>query len=323
MIDGRARSIDYLRISVTDRCNLKCVYCIPEEGVQCMREEEYLTIEEITRVCQSVAALGIKKIKLTGGEPLVRKDLVKLIEKIHEIEGIEEITLTTNGILLENQLDALIEAGVTSINISLDTLDPIAYKRITKVDGLQKVLRAIHKASESSLKSVKINTLIAKGLNEEEICRLAHLAKDTTLHVRFIELMPIGCGKHFERLERQMVIDTLEKHFGQLKACYEKLGNGPATYWEIAGFKGKIGFISAVSDCFCEACNRVRLTANGYLKLCLHAKDGVDLKAPLREGVGQETLTTLIQEAVFRKPIEHTLERNETEEDKLMVQIGG
>lgn len=327
MKDRKNRSIDYLRISVIDRCNLRCVYCMPEEGITCLEEKELLTFDEIIRVCTSAAKLGIKKIKLTGGEPLVRKNFVGLVRQIKGVEGIEEITLTTNGLLLEEKLDDLIEAGITAINISLDTLDAEHFKGITKVDGFDKVLKAIKKAANSSLKSVKVNALVAKHLNEEWICKLARLAEYDQINVRFIELMPIGLGKQFERISKEEVLEKLEEEFGVLKPYEECLGNGPAKYWEIEGFKGKIGFISAVSDCFCDACNRVRLTADGFLKLCLHSKAGVDLRALLRNGVSDQDLMLTISEAIKVKPEKHyfeeIVEKIDEQEDKMMAQIGG
>lgn len=327
MKDRKNRSIDYLRISVIDRCNLRCVYCMPEEGIACLDKKELLTFEEITRVCTSAAKLGIKKIKLTGGEPLVRKDFVNLVRQIKAIEGIEEITLTTNGLLLEEKLDDLIEAGITAINVSLDTLEAEHFKNITKVDGFDKVLRAIRKAANSSLKSVKVNALVAKHLNEKQICHLARLAEHDRINVRFIELMPIGLGKQFERISKEEVLEILEAEFGTLIPYEKQLGNGPAKYWEVEGFKGKIGFISAVSDCFCDACNRVRLTAEGFLKLCLHSKAGVDLKALLRNGISDEDLMLTIAEAIHVKPDKHyfeeVVEAIDEQEDKMMAQIGG
>lgn len=325
MEDGKHRPIDYLRISVTDRCNLKCVYCMPEGNIPCLEKEEVLSFEEIIKVCKSAAKLGIKKIKLTGGEPLVRPHFVSLVRQIKAVEGIEEITLTTNGILLEKQLEDLIEAGISQINISLDTLDPKRFKEITKVDGLDKVLAALHKVAHSDLKRVKVNALVAKHLNEEAICALAQLAQHEVIHVRFIELMPIGLGKQFERIGKEEMIAILEEKFGILKPYKGKLGNGPAQYWEIEGFKGKIGFISAVSECFCDACNRIRLTADGFLKLCLHSKAGLDVKHLLRSGMSEEELTRLIGEAIHYKPEKHHFgdAPREEDEDKIMAQIGG
>lgn len=325
MIDKRHRGIEYLRISVTDRCNLRCVYCMPEEGVSCLTHDEILTFEEIVTICKSAAELGISKIKLTGGEPLVRKDFTELVRKIKAIPGIEEITLTTNGLLLEKQLESLIEAGISKINISLDTLDRARFKEITRVDGLDTVLKAISSAANHPKVQVKVNSLIAKNLNENEILGLAALAKNEPVSVRFIEVMPIGLGRDLQTISKNEMIEILEMHYGKLKPYEGKLGNGPAKYYEIAGFEGKIGFISAVSECFCEACNRIRLTANGYLKLCLHSTKGLDLKKLLREGMSQEELTKVMVEAIVSKPEKHHFgEASGSDiENKIMSQIGG
>lgn len=325
MLDSKNRGIEYLRISVTDRCNLRCRYCIPEEGIEGIAHEEILTFEEIIKVCKSMVKLGIRKVKLTGGEPLVRKELIDIVRGIKSINGIEEVTLTTNGILLVQQLEDLIEAGITSINISLDTLDPKRFKEITRVDGLEKVLEAIHKASQSTLKSVKVNVLAAKHMNEDELINLAYLAKNEAITVRFIELMPIGLGMKMERISKEDIMKQLEETYGSLTPYKERLGNGPATYYEIENFKGKIGFISAVSECFCDECNRIRLTSNGFLKLCLHSKKGLDLKSLLRNNIEQELLTQKIQEAIKIKPEHHHFDSLEDMqlEDKMMSQIGG
>ncbi len=325
MLDSKNRGIEYLRISVTDRCNFRCRYCMPEEGIESIAHEEILTFEEIIKVCKSMAKLGIRKVKLTGGEPLVRKGLVELVKGIKAIKGIEEVTLTTNGLLLAPQLEGLIAAGITSINISLDTLDPQRFKEITRVDGLEKVLEAIHKASQSTLKSVKINVLAARHMNEGELIHLAKLAKDEAITVRFIELMPIGLGMKMERIGKEEIIKQLEEAYGPLIPYKGKLGNGPARYYEIKGFKGKIGFISAVSECFCDECNRIRLTSNGFLKLCLHSKSGLDLKSLLRSGIEEEALTKKIEEVIKVKPERHHFDNLENKqlEDKIMSQIGG
>ena len=325
MKDGRSRGIEYLRISVTDRCNFRCLYCMPEEGIESIVHDEVLRFEEILKVCRAMAKLGVKKIKLTGGEPLVRKNFVELVKEINKIEGIEEITLTTNGFLLSENLNQLIEAGITSINISLDTLDAKRFKEITRVDGLERVLDAIYKAAHSSLKSVKVNALVAKHLNEQDIIGLVELAKEERIHVRFIELMPIGLGKSMEGMKKAEIMQQIEAVYGNLEPYHGKLGNGPSQYYTLEGFKGKIGFISAVSECFCEGCNRVRLTADGFLKLCLHSAKGIDLKTPLREGIEEEKLMEIIEEAIISKPERHHFGEKDVKkvENKIMAQIGG
>ena len=325
MKDGKNRGIYYLRISVTDRCNFRCIYCMPEEGVEAMCHEELLSFEEILIVCRCMAKLGVKKVKLTGGEPLVRKGFISLVRGINEIPGIEEITLTTNGLLLSDQLEELIDAGITSINISLDTLDREQFKRVTKRDGLDAVLKAIQQTAYSRLGKVKVNVLAAKGMNEKEWVSLAALAKNEPIHVRFIELMPIGLGAKMQMVKKEEIISTLEKAYGKLRPYKARMGNGPATYYEVDGFVGKIGFISAVSDCFCDSCNRVRLTSNGFLKLCLHSKKGTDLREILRSGMNEEKVMHAIEKAMHIKPERHHFDDLDKEhlEDKMMSQIGG
>ena len=325
MKDGNSRGIEYLRISVTDRCNFRCLYCMPEEGIESISHKDILTFDEIERVVRIMAKLGVKKIKLTGGEPLVRKNLVHLVKDIHSIPGIEEITLTTNGFLLNNQLEALIEAGMTSINISLDTLNKQRFEEITRVDGMEEVLKAIYKTAHSPLKSVKVNALVAQNLNEEDLIRLVTLAKDDPIHVRFIELMPIGLGKTLKPIKKEELMQRMESVYGQLIPYTGRLGNGPSKYYTLDGFKGKIGFISAISECFCEKCNRIRLTSEGFLKLCLHSAKGIDLKEPLRQGMVDEELEKMIMDAIQDKPVRHQFGEiaNSPIEKRVMAQIGG
>lgn len=325
MKDSNNRGIEYLRISVTDRCNFRCKYCMPPEGVKGITHDEVLSFEEIVMICRSMATLGIRKIKLTGGEPLVRKGLISLVRQIKAIKGIEEITLTTNGFLLSEQLEELIEAGITQINVSLDTLDAQRFREITRIDGLDSVLKAIYQTAHSRLGTVKVNVLAAQGMNEGELIDLAALAKEEPIHIRFIELMPIGRGTIMAPIKKEEIIHQLEEKYGKLVPYFGKMGNGPAQYYEVEGFKGKIGFISAVSDCFCEDCNRVRLTANGFLKLCLHSTKGLDLRKLLRSGIEQEALTKTIEAMIKEKPERHYFNesRKKQIEDKMMSQIGG
>lgn len=326
MKDARSRKIEYLRISVTDRCNFRCIYCMPEEGIEAMTHDEVLSFEEIVTICRIMAKLGIRKVKLTGGEPLVRKNFTALVRSIKAIPGIEEITLTTNGLLLLDQLEELVAAGISAINISLDTLDRERFKKITRVDGLEKVVKAIKKAAEcKGLRTVKINALIAKGLNEEDIIGLSAFAKEQPVHVRFIELMPIGLGRNLKGMTKEEIREVIEKAYGPMTAFDKQLGNGPSKYYSLPGFKGKIGFISALSECFCEDCNRVRLTSDGFLKLCLHSTKGMDLKSLLRSGMGEEEIKHRIEKTIEGKPEKHHFgEKDATEtEQKIMAQIGG
>ena len=325
MLDKLNRKIDYLRISVIDRCNLRCVYCMPEEGIESIPHDEILTYDEILRICEIVSELGIRKIKITGGEPLVRKDIVNLIRDIKIIDKIEQVTLTTNGILLHEMLDDLYDAGIDAINISLDTLNKDNFKKITRRDGLEKVLMSIDKAYDLGIR-VKINCLAIRDFNLRELVEIASFAKDREIDVRFIELMPIGFGKKYTQIDNDEILSILESRFGTFEIVTEKRGNGPAKYYRNQNMKGCIGFISAISHEFCESCNRIRLTSSGFLKLCLHYNKGIDLKEPIRNGISDEDLKKLIHDTIWNKPISHKFGHASEEQDielKNMVQIGG
>lgn len=325
MLDKLNRKIDYLRISVIDRCNLRCVYCMPEEGIESIPHDEILTYDEILRICEIVSELGIRKIKITGGEPLVRKDIVNLIRDIKNIDKIEQVTLTTNGILLHEMLDDLYDAGIDAINISLDTLNKDNFKKITRRDGLEKVLMSIGKAYDLGIR-VKINCLAIRDFNLRELVEIASFAKDREIDVRFIELMPIGFGKKYNQIDNDEILSILESRFGTFEIVTEKRGNGPAKYYRNQNMKGCIGFISAISHEFCESCNRIRLTSSGFLKLCLHYNKGIDLKEPIRNGISDEDLKKLIHNTIWNKPISHKFGHASEEQDielKNMVQIGG
>ena len=325
MLDKLNRKIDYLRISVIDRCNLRCVYCMPEEGIESIPHDEILTYDEILRICEIVSELGIRKIKITGGEPLVRKDIVNLIRDIKNIDKIEQVTLTTNGILIHEMLDDLYDAGIDAINISLDTLNKDNFKKITRRDGLEKVLMSIDKAYDLGIR-VKINCLAIRDFNLSELVEIASFAKDREIDVRFIELMPIGFGKKYTQIDNDEILSILESRFGTFEIVTEKRGNGPAKYYRNQNMKGCIGFISAISHEFCESCNRIRLTSSGFLKLCLHYNKGIDLKGPIRNGISDEDLKKLIHDTIWNKPISHKFGHASEEQDielKNMVQIGG
>lgn len=330
MKDSLGRNIDYLRISVTDKCNLRCKYCMPEKGIDVIAHEEVLTLEEITKVVKIMESLGIKKVRFTGGEPLVRRNLVKCISDVNEIEGIENISLTTNGVLLGDQLDDLVKAGVNSINISLDTLDKDEFENITRSDAFEKVFDAMKKAIDAGLK-VKINCVPCVEFNENSLVNVASIARDYPVDVRFIELMPVGCGSQFHGIESDKVREILEKVYGVSKqfvpkSSKELRGNGPAKYIEFEGFKGKVGFISPMSHQFCSECNRVRLTAEGLLKLCLHYNSGIELKPLLRGGLSDDEIREKIAKAIMEKPKAHDFKHmSELEESdrRKMVQIGG
>ena len=338
MLDQYSRNIDYIRISVTDRCNLRCIYCMPQTRKTYLRQEELLTYDEIVKLAGIYRSLGIKNVKLTGGEPLVREHVDELIFRLKEECGMEKVTLTTNGILLGQQLEGIVKARLDGVNISLDTLNPEHYNRLTgscnagkkpsdrnPSDGnLEAVLRGMRKAQKQAGISVKVNCVLMHQ-TREELLALAELAKDG-VNVRFIELMPIGQGKEKHTLKEAEVKHILSETYGTIRPCVEKLGSGPAYYRKIDGFEGKIGFISAISHKFCSGCNRVRMTADGFLKPCLQYETGMDLRTMLRDGVSDAELKAQIEMTITQKPkCHHFGEINEPEqtEHRGMSEIGG
>ena len=323
MLDRYGRVINYLRISVTDRCNLRCCYCMPE-GVQDVGMKNILTFEEIWEIVRTGVSLGITHIRITGGEPLVRKDCVDLIRGIREIPGVETITMTTNGVLLGNYGKQLKEAGVVGVNISLDTLDPEEFYKITGKRELQEVLAGIRAAKTAGL-PVKLNAVNRKELDPIPLVRYA---QEENLPIRFIEMMPVGYGKKYVGRSNEELRETLEAVCGNAECMtnreeLSRMGSGPAVYYQFSDLKVPVGFISAIHGKFCDTCNRVRLTAEGYLKLCLCYDEGEDLRRVLREGE-KENLRTIMEQTIFRKPaahcFEHPAEMTETHE---MVKIGG
>lgn len=327
MLDQYGRKIDYMRISVTDRCNLRCKYCMPEDGISSVGcHEEMLTYEELVRLCQLFAELGVKKIKITGGEPLVRLGVCTLIRKIKAIEGIEQVTITTNGVLLEQMADELIAAGIDGINISLDTLREEKFAQITRRDRLDDVLRGIDALLERGFSRIKINCVPLVGINEDQIAELALFAKKHPIAIRFIELMPIGYGTEYLAIHRDEVMEKIETAYGKLSPCKEHLGNGPAQYYSLKHFKGRIGFIDAIEHKFCADCNRVRLMANGFLKLCLQYNFGVDLKDVIRSDASDAYLKKVIEKNIYKKPQEHHFCENGNDagsDNRKMFQVGG
>lgn len=326
MIDRCGRNIDYLRISVTDRCNLRCIYCMPEEGIRLTEREKILQEPEILRICKVMADLGITKIKITGGEPLVRSRIPELIHQIKEISGIEKVTLTTNGILLKEQMQALADAGLDSLNISLDTLNEECFCKITRRNFLDETLEGIREAMKYPEVQLKINC-VPLGMEGQNLCEIAEFARKNPIHVRFIEMMPIGYGSSFTGMSQEKIVNLLEQKFGKLSPYEGKpLGNGPCTYYTVDGFEGKIGFISAISHKFCSQCNRIRLTSQGYLKTCLQYTAGRDLRAVLRNGGTDEDLKGRIRAALAEKPDGHHFREKAKEDDTeslCMSQIGG
>jgi len=323
MKDQYGRQIDYMRVSVTDRCNLRCVYCMPKEGVPFLPQEQILSFDEVERICKIGVRLGITKIKLTGGEPLVRQNLPELVGRLKNLSGIEEVTLTTNGILLKEQVKDFVSKGLDSVNISIDTLDEQRYFQLTRGGDVKKALEGMEAALKYPGLKVKVNCV---PLYEEDCVPLAFLAKERDIDVRFIEMMPIGMGKNFNGKTAEEIYKLLCDEFGECEIYKKRLGNGPAEYICFQKFEGRIGFISALSHKFCYKCNRIRLTSEGFLKPCLQYGSGTDLRGMLRNGADDGRIEEKMREAVFLKPVGHEFERSEKEgeiETKEMSRIGG
>ena len=319
MKDRLGREIDYIRISITDRCNLRCGYCMPECGVPSVSHDMILRFDEIVRLVKIFCSLDIKNVKITGGEPLVRKGAVGLIKDIKAIDGIEKVSLTTNGILLSENLNALAEAGIEGINISLDTLDRQKYMKITGFDGLNTVLKVIDECRAFPEIKIKINAVTMADYNRDEICKLADFASEAGATLRFIEMMPIGLGTGFGGYNQDEIMTVLEEAYGPAKTINEEVGSGPAKYYSFEGLKGRIGFISPISHKFCRSCNRIRLTSEGLLRPCLGSEMGTDLRKPMRDDASDEELASLICEEILNKPAGHCFEAT----DSLMSKIGG
>ncbi|MDR3204483.1 MAG: GTP 3',8-cyclase MoaA [Deltaproteobacteria bacterium] len=319
MLDSFGRTIDYARISVTDRCNLRCVYCLPSDHEQ--GDEKSMSLDQILRVGAALADLGFIKFKITGGEPTVRSDIVKIVKGLKNLKGVKNITLTTNGLLLEKLAVPLVEAGLNSINISLDSLDDNYYRSLTRLGSLPRVLAGLEAAAATGLSAVKINCVPQSQTTENDILALTNLAKEKNIHVRFIELMPIGPGASLASHSPQVVKSIIEKAYGPLTSASLSFGNGPAVYYSLKNFKGLIGFISALHSRFCQSCNRLRITSDGCVKTCLHMDKGREL--PFED---EKALREVIIEAVKQKPERHFFETKTKlalADDRLMSRIGG
>ena len=323
MLDQYGRKIDYLRISVTDRCNLRCRYCMPEP-VSAVQHADILRYEEILRICRAAAELGITKFKVTGGEPLVRAGCVDFITALKAQPGTEQVTLTTNGLLLEANLDALTEAGLDGVNISFDSPDNARFRRITGYtgDGADTLLHVLDACCAKGLKT-KINAVLLEE-TEADAPALAAIAAKLPVDVRFIELRPIGFGTTMKRVSPEDILTALQERWPDLAPTDERRGNGPAHYYKSAVLLGRIGFIDAVSHKFCAECNRVRLTSTGQLKPCLCYADSADLRALIRGGCTDGELREALRAAVYAKPRAHCFDTNDIITEKhMMSQIGG
>jgi cyclic pyranopterin phosphate synthase len=329
------RPINYLRISVTDRCNLRCIYCLPPEGIRLLPQGEILTYEEIAAIARLAVELGINKIRLTGGEPLVRARLRELVALLAGIDGVDDISLTTNGVFLKQYAGELKRAGLNRVNVSLDSLNKDKFARITRHNRLGDVLRGIETAKAYGLNPVKINVVVMRGINDDEVVDFAKLTIAEGWHVRFIELMPFATdnppdghsigGKtnlHPQFVSADEIKQRLNK-LGKLEPSSPITGNGPAKYFRFLGATGTIGFISPVSQHFCFSCNRLRLTAEGKLRPCLLNDQEIDLRQPLRGNASPEELKQLIADAIKSKPQKHQLSQGQSSRKRLMSQVGG
>ncbi len=325
MKDSFNRRIDYLRVSITDRCNLKCVYCMPSGGLRYFRKKEVLTDEEIVRIVQIARKHGLRKVRITGGEPLMRKNIAGLVSSIKET-GVHDLGLTTNGIMLSGFAEELKNAGLDRVNISLDTMDAGRYKTITNGGRLDRVWEAIRDAGRAGLSPVKINVVPVRGLNDDEIQAFASLTFENNYHIRFIEFMPATCDGTWRRdkcvsaaevMERISVLGALER--------LEFRGRGPSRNFRIKGATGVIGIISPLSDHFCAFCNRLRLSADGKIRPCLFSKIKIDMKTPMRKGASDSEMEKLFCKAVKLKPRKHLLNEDITSPGhlKAMSEIGG
>ena len=337
MKDSHGRTIDYVRISLTDRCNLRCIYCMPAEGIEQVAHNDILRFDEILKFVRVAVGMGVRRVRLTGGEPLVRKGVVGLVRDLHAIDGIEDISLTTNGILLEKFASDLKTAGLSRVNISLDTLDSAQYAEITRGGNIEDVLRGIEAALDVGFNPVKINAVAVRSLDQDFLA-FARMSIDRPLHMRFIEYMPVGdssgvCG-HGWGPEDVISVDEIRERINEqaravglpglepVEGSSKPDGGGPARYWAFPGAAGTVGFISPLSRHFCSECNRLRLTSTGQLRPCLFSDDEFDARSVLRDGT-EEDVCMLIETVLGAKPEEHMQGDHANATQVGMNQIGG
>ena len=313
MTDEYGRNITYLRLSVTDLCNLRCLYCMPEKGIPQLSHEKILRVEECVEIARAAISLGMHKIRITGGEPLIRRGILDICRGIGRLPGLEELCLTTNGLALADKCQALREAGVTRLNISLDTLNPEKYRRITRWGRLEDALAGIEAAEKAGF-PIKINAVLMGGINDDEIMDLIGLTADKPYEVRFIELMPIGECLHWPQ-ERFLPAETILKACPGLIPCDAR---GVAERYRLPGYRGTVGLIRPMSHRFCGDCNRIRVTADGMLKPCLHSRQEVNLR-----GLQGEELVAAMRAGILQKPLRHHMEEGGSDAQRTMNRIGG
>jgi len=327
LVDSFNRRHDYLRISLTERCNLRCFYCMPSEGVELSPNQHILTNEEVLRLATLFVKSGVTKIRLTGGEPTVRKGIAEIISGLNGLRpfGLKSIAMTSNGIVLHRRLPDYIKNGLTHLNLSLDTLDPFKFELITRRQGHEAVLKALDVALNSSLQSVKLNVVVIKGLNDAEIFDFVEMTRDKDLSVRFIEFMPFTGNKWDKEkmVPSSQLLERLAKRYTDIQRAPDEL-NDTARSWKIPGYKGSFGFISSMSDHFCSSCNRLRITADGQIKVCLFDAKELSLRDEMRRGAGDNELLDIIGRAVFAKQEKHAgMEDIDVVTNRPMILIGG
>lgn len=327
-LDSFDREIDYLRISVMDRCNLRCTYCMPLEGLRFLPPEELLTAEEIGTVVRAAVDVGFRKFRLTGGEPTLRRDLVDIVERIRDVDGVGELAMTTNAILLPKLAAPLVRAGLDRVNIHLDTLDEQRLRQVMRLGDLSRIREGIAAAEEHGLTPIKLNTVVVRGQNDEDVVDLARLTLERGWHVRYIELMPLGAGENAAFAKERYVSNDevrarLEAAIGSLEELPPQHRSDESRNFRFAGGEGVVGFISPVSAPFCGTCNRMRLSADGRFLLCLLREDERDVRGALRGGGGIEAVRDVLRKAVGEKPVGHELAMGRSTRTRRMHQVGG
>jgi cyclic pyranopterin phosphate synthase len=327
LIDTFGRSHNNLRISVTDRCNIRCFYCMPADNVQFMDRDQLLSFEEIERFVRIVAPLGINKIRLTGGEPLVRRDLYLLVRSLVKVPGIKDIGLTTNGILFAEQAQQLFDSGLSRVNISLDALDPVKFKEITRRDGYEKVVESIHIAKKVGFDPIKVNTVSIRNMTEDQIIPFGQFARDTGVEIRFIEFMPLDADNAWERdkvLFASEILEKLSDEIAPLVPLRQQDPSAPATQYEFEDGVGRIGFIASVSQPFCKSCNRFRITADGKIRNCLFSHEETDIKSLIRNNVPDSEIVEAVRQSIQAKKAGHEINSAKfIQPDRPMYSIGG
>lgn len=327
-LDSFGRTIDYLRVSVIDHCNLRCVYCMPLTGLKFTPSSDLLRAEEIETVVRAAANVGFRKVRLTGGEPTLRSDIVEIAERIGRVPGIADLAMTTNGVLLPELATGLVAAGLKRVNIHIDSLNPDRLAKVMRFGKFEDIWRGVEAAEAAGMKPIKLNCVVVRDFNDEDVIELAELTVERDWHVRFIELMPFGMGEcaavsREKFVSSQETREQIERRLGRLIELPAKNRSDESRNFRILDGRGVIGFISPVSEPYCDSCNRMRLTADGKLHLCLLNDDEVDLRAALRGGGGSKELERLIEQAVTAKPFGHKLHQGVSTRERIMYQLGG